>query len=142
MISANIVNHSDPKICQQCRGRCCQGHPGLWVDPARFISVFPCPSFPFSQNFQKAFDPLGTSFRDIDGVLIPTPQTIETGCIFLRPEGCAVAETKRPCQCLALMPNIDTLLCDDIHCYLPQQSSTHNAMTKWRRFWRDTGYAI
>jgi hypothetical protein len=36
------------------------------------------------------------------------------------------------------MPSIDTLLSDDIHCHLPQQASTHNAMTMWRRFWKAT----
>ena len=28
---------SDAQMCRQCKGLCCQGHPGVWVDPERFL---------------------------------------------------------------------------------------------------------
>ena len=33
----------DTQLCRQCRGRCCQGHSGVWSEPQRFHrQQYPC----------------------------------------------------------------------------------------------------
>lgn len=30
----------EERICEQCQGRCCQGHPGVYTQPERFWRLF------------------------------------------------------------------------------------------------------
>jgi len=79
--------------------------------------------------------PAEVILRAIDGVAIPAPQSHATGCIFLLEDGCRLPESRRPGQCLALVPSLDTLIDGEIRCHLQPQGSTLNALGNWRRFW-------
>ncbi|MDT8440356.1 MAG: hypothetical protein RQ723_01685 [Desulfuromonadales bacterium] len=129
------TNNTDPRICRQCRGRCCQGHAGIWVDPRRFLTIFglPLPASPADLRMQIAGSHL--ELREIDGVPLPAPQQTDDGCMFLGDHGCRLSPAQRPCQCLALTPVLETLLDDTIHCTLPAAGSTLTALRNWRRFW-------
>lgn len=126
--------HSDPQICRQCRGLCCQGHPGVWVLPQRFLQAFKLPA-PSSPEALRQSLPPEVVLRDIDGVAIPAPQSQASGCVFLQEDGCRLTEARRPCQCLALEPSLDTLLEGEIRCQLQSHGSTLTALDNWRRFW-------
>jgi hypothetical protein len=138
MKSSLNTNHSDPQICRQCRGQCCQGHPGVWVDPERFLRCFDIRRPDSPDTLCSRLAPLGLTLRYIDGVPIPSPQQNEQGCRFLGSDGCRFTEQKRPCQCLALTPVLETLLDDQIHCILPPDGSTATALKNWRGFWQIT----
>ena len=121
-------------MCRQCRGLCCQGHPGVWVDPLRFLQAFDLPR-PVSVEALRAMLPGELVLREIDGVAIAAPDKRETGCIFLGDAGCRLSESRRPGQCLALVPAIDTLIDGEIRCELLPQGSTLTAITNWQHFW-------
>lgn len=130
--------HSDPQICRQCRGLCCQSHPGVWTDPQRFYSIFNLTRPKTPEDWLTDLYMLRIEFRDLDGVFIPTPKQTESGCIFLKSQGCSLQLAQRPCQCLALEPNLQTIIDGEIHCHLPQGSSTLTAIQQWRSFWETT----
>jgi len=125
----------DSKICRQCRGRCCQGHPGVWVDPERFLLAFNLPVPVSCRDLQDRLYIARLTLREIDGVSIPSPSQTKQGCSFLTPLGCSLPIDKRPCQCLGLTPALDTLLDDQIHCSLPSSVSTLSAIQNWSTFW-------
>ena len=124
----------DEKLCAQCRGRCCQGHPGVWSEPRRFFSVFFPAGPPSAADLQAFLNLRDLTLRDVGGVLIPAPQENNRGCIFLREDGCSLSAAERPCQCLALIPDLSTLLDDMIHCRLPAEFASGTARKNWRPF--------
>ena len=127
-------NNRDTMICRQCQGLCCQGHPGVWTDPERFLKAFDLPR-PSTPSRFLGMLPREISLRDIDRVAIPAPKATESGCIFLEIEGCALPVNRRPEQCLALTPHIDTLLAGEICCELQPEGSTLTAIRNWKAFW-------
>jgi Fe-S-cluster containining protein len=135
MTAKSIDNHLDPQICRQCRGLCCQGHPGVWVDPTRFLLAFGLPR-PASEEDLRRRLPREVVLRNVDGVAIPAPLKLEGGCVFLESAtGCRLPVNKRPGQCLALVPSIDTLIDEEIHCRLLPEGSTLAALKNWQVFW-------
>jgi hypothetical protein len=124
----------DTQLCRQCRGRCCQGHPGVWSDPQRFFTIFADATVPAAAELSRILVEQQLTLRDLSGVLIPAPRNTETGCVAQRAGGCAYPTSERPCQCLALVPNIDTLLDDTIHCALPPAYGSGTARENWRPF--------
>jgi len=74
------------------------------------------------------------TLRNVDGVLIPAPPENEHGCSFLQETGCALEADERPCQCLALIPDLETLLDDVIHCRLLPDFGSGTARENWRPF--------
>jgi len=124
--------HSDTQMCRQCGGLCCQGHAGVWVDPRRFLRIF-CTG----DAFDPGHLPEGVVLRDLGGVLVPAPQTVASGCIFLEERGCRLAAELRPCQCLALQPVLETLIDGEIHCTLPPEGGSQTARQNWRQFWKN-----
>lgn len=122
----------DSQLCRQCGGRCCQGHPGVWSDPQRFFSIFTETTSPSAEQFAQILKKHQLTLRDLGGVLIPAPQNTEQGCIAQNSEGCSYPTRTRPCQCLALTPNLDTLLDDQIHCSLPPEFGSDSARKNWR----------
>jgi len=134
MSRSTARSHSDPQMCRQCRGLCCQGHPGVWVDPLRFLRIFKLPD-PASPETLRDMLPLEITLREIDGIAIPAPRNGRAGCIFLHEEGCRLPESQRPGQCLALVPSLDTLIDGEIHCQLQPLGSTLTALQNWQRFW-------
>lgn len=138
MVPIMITNNSDPQICRQCKGLCCQGHPGVWVDPRRFLTVFNLPVPRSAEELKNHLPSADLIIREVDGVKIPSPRKSEEGCVFLGPEGCRLPEEVRPCQCLALTPSFDTLMEGEIHCFLPPHGSTATARKRWTAFWQNT----
>ena len=134
MSTHNPDNYADPQMCRQCRGLCCQGHPGVWVDPERFFKAFDLPKTSSPETLHGLL-PRELLLRDIDGVAIPAPQTRENGCVFLEREGCRLPENRRADQCLALVPTLDTLIDGEIRCVLKAEGSTLAAIGAWRRYW-------
>ncbi|MCK4621057.1 MAG: hypothetical protein KAT62_02450 [Desulfuromonadales bacterium] len=124
----------DIQLCSQCGGRCCQGHPGVWSDPQRFFAIFAAAEIPTADEFSALLDKHRLTLRDLGGILIPAPRTTEQGCAEQRPDGCAFTLTERPCQCLALIPNLETLLDDLIHCTLPPAYGSGTARENWRPY--------
>jgi len=122
----------DEKLCAQCRGRCCQGHPGVWSDPDRFFALFSPRGLPTAGELRKILARQHLTLRDLDGILIPAPRENAQGCGFLKTSGCALPTRERPCQCLALIPALETLLSDEIHCRLPAQCGSGSARNNWQ----------
>jgi len=120
----------DAQMCRQCGGLCCQGHAGVWVDPQRFTRLFAD-----GQELDPQALPEGVILRDLGGVPVPSPQTRENGCIFLSRDGCLLDEKLRPGQCLALTPNIDTLLEGEMRCDMPAECGSHTARKNWQSYW-------
>jgi Fe-S-cluster containining protein len=134
MRTSDPVNYADPQMCRQCRGLCCQGHPGVWVDPDRFFKAFDLPKTSSPETLRSLL-PRELLLRDLDGVAIPAPQKQQSGCIFLDSEGCQLPENRRPDQCLALVPALETLVAGEIRCELKAEGSTLAAITAWRNYW-------
>lgn len=125
----------DPQICRQCRGLCCQGHPGAWADPQRFAAIF-FGGRPLSlRRLEEELPGLGLRLKEMDGVPVPAPQSLETGCCLLTESGCRLSAEERPCQCLALIPSIDTLLDGEIRCDLPGEFTYGAVRARWKAYW-------
>lgn len=124
----------DEQLCRQCRGRCCQGHPGLWSDPARFFAIFGDGDPPAADRLAGILDREALDLRDLGGILVPAPPETDRGCAALGEQGCAYGTDRRPCQCLALVPELETLLDDRIHCTLPPAYGSGTARANWRPY--------
>lgn len=123
--------NSDVEMCRQCGGLCCQGHPGVWVDPHRFAQTFFA-----GKIFDEKHLPAGISFRNLGDILVPAPQAKEQGCIFLEEDGCRLPEEQRPCQCRALEPSFDTLMEGEMRCSMPPECGSQSARKNWQRYWQ------
>lgn len=124
----------DTLLCHQCRGRCCLGHPGVWSDPQRFFDIFTTNAAPAAEKLASLLTTQDIELRNLGGVLIPAPQATEQGCIALKGTGCSYSTTERPCQCLALTPELETLLDDQIHCTMPAAFGSGTARENWRPY--------
>jgi len=128
------LTNSDPQLCRQCRGLCCQGHPGLWTDPERFLRLFPTLETA-SVELAQQLASRQIILRDVGNVPIPAPQKTTSGCIFLTSAGCTLPVEQRPDQCLALTPQLDTLLEGEMRCTMPPEHGSNSARQRWRAFW-------
>ncbi|SDL44476.1 hypothetical protein SAMN05660860_00646 [Geoalkalibacter ferrihydriticus] len=126
---------SDPSICGQCRGLCCQGHPGAYGDPGRFLARFFARDQIDITYLRSTLPFLGMELRDLAGVPVPAPRTGPWGCVYLGPDGCRLDPADRPDQCRALVPDIDTLMEGEIRCRLPGTFGTGTLRETWRLFW-------
>lgn len=122
-----------PEICALCGGLCCRGYPGMYLDPRRFLSIYP-----------DAFDNLPDSFTKYKltvkvcmGVPVPMPSYTEEGCIFLTDEGCLLGVDKRPCECLLLEPCEETLWEGEVLCKPVKGFSYVECFKNWRRFYEN-----
>jgi hypothetical protein len=122
----------DAQLCRQCGGRCCQGHPGVWSDPQRFFALYAGAAVPSVTQFSDLLQTHQLTLRNLGGILIPAPRTTEQGCAAQTVNGCAFSIDRRPCQCLALTPDLETLIDDQIHCTLPPQYGSGTARESWR----------
>lgn len=91
--------------------------------------------FPPASLFEQRLQQLQLELRYYDGVAIIAPMRSETGCPFLTSAGCALSIEQRPCQCLALVPALETLLSGEIECQLPGSHSYGNIRSSWQNFW-------
>lgn len=122
-----------PDLCRRCGGRCCRETPGVWVDPHRFLALFDLPRPAIPADLDLA--PLGLEWRDLGGVAVPLPQSDDTGCRRLGPDGCRFSVAERPCQCLALIPDAATLAEDELLCPLPDPFRLVEARRRWAAVW-------
>lgn len=132
-ISLNLL------LCQECGGRCCQGSPGIWIDPERFFALFFSGKQVTQDQLRERLPDLGLVLWENSGVPIPAPRSLSSGCAFvLEGEGgCRFSVTERPCQCLALIPDKTTLeLQTGCNCRLPANFSRETGRQRWHDYWQ------
>jgi len=139
MLSNNINERAedlfDPDLCRQCGGLCCQGHTGIYADPARFVRTFFPQGLPSKLPKAEELALLGIDLKRFAGVDIPAPRLAPWGCVFLGREGCRLSAEERPCECLLLQPSLETLLEGEIHCKTKPGFSYRETQKKWKIFW-------
>ena len=127
----------DLLLCQQCGGRCCQGSPGVWADPERFFTLFFVGQGLRLEELRARLPELGMVFWEKSGVAIPAPLSLESGCSFLAADGCRLTVAERPCQCLALVPSIETLESPaGCLCRLPENFNRETVRQRWQEYWQ------
>jgi hypothetical protein len=135
--SMQMENCSTPDLCQECAGRCCMGSPGVWIDPDRFFEIFFAGKHLAIESLQERLPDLGLVLWDVGGVSIPAPGSLVTGCAFQDEEGCRFSVARRPCQCLALVPNAETLAQEKgSRCKMPEGFSRDVAVQRWKEYWQ------
>lgn len=125
----------DPQTCRQCGGRCCQGSPGVWVDPQRFFAIFFSGEQLSLDDLRKRLPERGLVLWEKSGVPVPAPGSVVEGCSFLGENGCSFSLAERPCQCLALIPDPATLQQEGCVCQLPELFSFAEAQRQWKKYW-------
>ena len=124
------------QICQDCGGRCCQGSPGVWINPDRFFSLFFEGRRLTLEQLRSQLPELNLVLWEKSGVPVPAPQSLITGCFFHGVCGCVFSEEERPCQCLALVPDPDTLQQPKgSQCKLPEAACWDVAKKNWQDYW-------
>ena len=124
-------------LCRECGGRCCQGSPGVWVDPERFFAIFFAGQRLTLEQLRERLPEVGLVLWGKSGVPMPAPRSLASGCSFLGEDGCLFTVDERPCQCLALIPNKKTLDREEgCLCQEPDESSRGAAMKKWQDYWQ------
>jgi len=127
----------NPSLCQECGGRCCQGSPGIWVDPERFFALFFAAQRLTLEQLRGRLSELGLVLWENSGVPIPAPLSLATGCAFHGADGCGFSVAERPCQCLALIPLIATLTQPQgCLCRVPEAFSRKAARRNWQDYWQ------
>jgi len=126
----------DVPLCRECGGRCCKGSPGLWVDPERFFAIFFSGHYLTLEQLRARLPGLGLVLWEKSGVPIPAPRSLASGCSFLEVDGCHFPVAERPCQCLALIPNKETLQQEQgCLCREPEAFSRDAASQLWQDYW-------
>ena len=124
-------------LCQECGGRCCQGSPGIWVDPERFFALFFSGRKVTLDQLRERLPELGLVLWENSGVPIPAPRSLSSGCAFLGADGCRFSVAERPCQCLALIPDETTLEQQEgCLCRLPDNFSRETGRQRWQDYWQ------
>jgi hypothetical protein len=127
----------DVLLCQECGGRCCQGSPGIWIDPERFFSLFFSGQRVTLEQLRESLTDLELVLWEKSGVAIPAPRSLSSGCAFLGTDGCRLPVTERPCQCLALIPERKTLeLQAGCLCRLPESYDRETGRQRWQGYWQ------
>jgi len=126
----------DLPLCRACGGRCCKGSPGVWVDPERFFAIFFSGQYLTLEQLRERLPGLGLVLWEKSGVPIPAPRSLASGCSFLKVDGCRFPVAERPCQCLALIPNQQTLEQEQgCLCREPKAFSRDAATQLWQDYW-------
>ncbi|MDH3545370.1 MAG: hypothetical protein OEM65_09615 [Desulfuromonadales bacterium] len=130
----------DLPLCRACGGRCCKGSPGVWVDPERFFAIFFSGQYLTLEQLRERLPGLGLVLWEKSGVPIPAPRSLASGCSFLKVDGCRFPVAERPCQCLALIPNKETLEQEQgCLCREPEAFSRDAASQLWQDYWSRGG---
>lgn len=123
-------------LCRECGGRCCQGSPGIWTDPQRFLTIFFSGEALPLEQMREYLPELGLVFWEKSGVPMPAPLSLTNGCAFLGHDGCSFTASERPCQCLALIPDRGTLAQGKGSlCRLPMEFSREVCKQQWQDYW-------
>ena len=124
-------------LCQECGGRCCQGSPGVWINPQRFFDLFFAGQRMKLGQLRQHLPELGLVLWENSGVPIPAPRSVSSGCAFLGDDGCQFSVAERPCQCLALIPDKATLEQQEgCCCRLPTDFSFEIGRKRWQDYWQ------
>ena len=123
-------------LCQECGGRCCQGSPGVWVDPERFFALFFSGQRLTLEQLRVGLPELGLVLWEKSGVPIPAPESLSCGCAFLEADGCRFTVAERPCQCLAMIPAKETLEQPGCLCQVPGDFNRDVARQRWLEYWQ------
>ena len=78
-------------LCRECGGRCCHGSPGIWIDPERFFALFYPGERLTVEELRGRLPTLGLVFWGKEGVPIPAPRSLASGCAFLGIDGCRLS---------------------------------------------------
>jgi len=136
MLLAEQISLNLP-LCQECGGRCCQGSPGIWIDPERFFTQFFSGQHLTLEQLRARLPALGLVLWENSGVAIPAPRSLELGCAFLGAAGCLFPVSDQPCQCLALVPNRQTLeQSEGCLCREPEAFSRAAGRRRWQGYWQ------
>jgi hypothetical protein len=131
------IGSLDLALCRVCGGRCCTGSPGIWVDPERFFDLFFGGDHLTLDQLREQLPALGLRLWTIRGVPIPAPGSRSSGCASFGGEGCEFTVTERPCQCLGLIPNKETLNLDKgCLCKMPVGFSREDGRLRWEIYWQ------
>lgn len=123
-------------LCKSCGGRCCQGSPGIWINPHRFFDLFCSGDHLTVAQLSERLPQLGMVMWGISGVPMPAPLSLLSGCGFHTVDGCRLTVSERPCQCLALIPNQTTLDQNQgCQCQTPAESSREMGNQQWQNYW-------
>jgi hypothetical protein len=80
---------------------------------------------------------LGLVFWGKQGVQIPAPRSLASGCAFLGIDGCRLSVAQRPCQCLAMIPDKETLAQPQgCVCRVPEEFSREVGRQRWQHYWQ------
>jgi len=131
----------DPEICRMCKGACCCSHPGMYLDPERFFSIYNVDTSSW-ESFLKSLNKHYLETKLCLGVPIPVPMSNEKGCVFLGKDGCVLPRERRPSECLLLIPNVDTLIEGEIKCFHPRNLRYRDFFEKWRKFYLSLGFKV
>jgi hypothetical protein len=126
------------QLCKICGGRCCHGSPGVWLDPQRFFDLFFGGEHLTVNQLSEQVADLGMVMWGMtgQGIPLPAPLSVLSGCAFLGAEGCRLSIAERPCQCLALIPNQRTLdQQQGCQCQAPPEASRSVANERWQNYW-------
>jgi len=126
----------DAQICRQCRGLCCRSHPGCWGDPQRFFDTFFAGRRLTLPELHRQLNRLELQLRDYDGVPVPAPAVDNQGCRQLGEAGCNYPPDQRPCQCLALVPDLETLLTGELRCPSLPGFGYGEIRQRWQAYWQ------
>lgn len=127
----------DLPLCLECGGRCCQGSPGIWVDPERFFALFFQGQRLTLEQLRPRLPALGLVLWENSGVPLPAPLSLASGCAFHGAAGCGFPVAERPCQCLALIPEKATLAQPQgCLCRTPEAFSRAAAQRYWQDYWQ------
>ena len=130
-------NSLNVPLCRKCGGRCCQGSPGIWIDPERFFALFSPGQRLTVEELRVRLPTLGLVLWGNHGVLIPAPLSLASGCAFLGINGCRLSVAQRPCQCLAMIPDKETLAQPQgCACRVPEEFSREVGRQRWQQYWR------
>jgi hypothetical protein len=134
---AKKPDSQDLALCRECGGRCCQASPGIWVDPERFFAIFFAGQRLTVEQLRAQLPALDLVLWEKSGVPIPAPRALASGCAFLGIDGCRFSITERPCQCLALTPDRQTLNQEEgCLCQLPKEFFRSEAGNRWQKYWQ------
>jgi len=125
------------QLCHACGGRCCQGSPGIWIDPERFLALFSAGQRLTVAELRRRLPALGLVFWEKQGVPIPAPRSLASGCAFLGDAGCRLSPDQRPCQCLAMIPVKETIAqAQGCVCLMPEEFSGEVGRQRWQHYWQ------
>ena len=103
----------------------------MYLFPDRFIKIFG--SFASFREFREILERNSLTFKICMGVPIPMPRFGATGCVLLGEDGCTLPLYKRPCECLALVPNEETIIEGEIRCNIHPSINYVSCFKRWEK---------